>query len=77
MNAKNICDSIRKQRQRLLSHLFGIFCIFLHAENKHDKILEVLQYMTKIPLALYLAEYFRQVALYQKFLLLHYHPMNL
>ena len=76
MNAKNICDSIRKQRLRLLSYLFRIFCIFLQAENSHEKLLEVLQYMTKTQLALYLAEDFRQAALYQRFLLCHYHQMS-
>ena len=73
VNAKNMRDSIRKQRLRLLSFLV---CIFLQAEIRHGKLLEVLQYMTKIQLALYLAEYFRQAALNQRFLLRHYHQMS-
>ena len=76
VNAQNICDSIRKQRLRLLLYRFGMFCIFLKAENRHDKHLEVLQYMTKIQLAWYLAEDLRQAALYQRFLLRHYHQMS-
>ena len=49
---------------------------FYRLKKKHDKLLEVLQYMTKIQLALYLAEDFRQAALYQKFLLRHYHQIS-
>ena len=76
MNAKNICDSIHKQRLRLLLYLFGIFYIFLQAENRHNKFLEVLQYMTKTQLALHLVEDFRQAAFYQRFLLRHYDQMS-